>query len=90
MKCPHCGHKTGCLQFMLTVMNPWKIRCPKCAKVYSIGKKGNLILLAGVIIAAGIGIGIYDKSLLLIGGAALVFGALIEYLIWALDEPVAK
>ena len=66
------------------------LRCPKCAKTYSIGRKGNFILLLGVMAAAGIGFAIFDKSLLLIGGVACVFGALIEFLIWALDEPVAK
>ncbi len=90
MKCPHCGHKVSCFQFLLTVINPWKMRCPECAKAYSIGKTGNLILLFGVIVAAGIGLGIYDKSLWLIAGAGCAYGALIEILIWAFDEPVKK
>ncbi len=90
MKCPHCGHKIGCFRFMLTVINPWRMRCSKCSKNYSIGKKGNLVLLLGAVVAAGIGLAIYDKSLMVIAGAGCVYGALIEYLIWAIDEPVKK
>ena len=90
MKCPHCDHKTGLVRFAMTVMNPWKIRCPKCSGRYSIGKKGNTILLIGALVGAGVGIGIYDKSVLTICIAGCVLGLLLEYLIWAMDEPVRK
>ena len=90
MKCPHCDHKIGFFRFMLTVVNPWGIRCSKCAKTYSIGRKGNLILLVSAAAATVMGLAMFNQPIPIIAGAALGFGALIEYLIWALDEPAKK
>ena len=71
-------------------MNPWRIRCAKCAKLYSMGRKGNLILLIGAIIGVFIGFALVGHSLPMMVGVIIGFGALAEFLIWALDEPVKK
>ena len=90
MNCPHCGHKVGCIHFMLTVINPWKIRCAKCSEVYSIGKTGNRILLFGVIIAAAIGVAMamLELPIWVMAVGAGIFGAAIEAAIWAKDTAV--
>lgn len=88
MKCPHCAHKQRMLKFIMTLMNPWRIRCSQCNKHHAIGRRGKGILVVGAFFGIALGFGIHDQPIWLIAVLACAYGATIEILIWAIDEPV--
>ena len=46
MHCPACGHQFGFLKSLL-IVNPFRIRCPSCGTVLTMGRFGAIFLAVG-------------------------------------------
>lgn len=100
MNCPHCNHKKPFGNFLVTVANPFKIKCTECEGYFSCGAlgKGLLVLLVAIGVVAGLMWDQLAEALPPIFGSgtftmfaiALAIGFVAELAVWAFDKPAPK
>lgn len=62
MLCPSCNHKFGFFRSLL-VVNPFRIQCPSCSAILTMGAWGALFLAVGFLLGFALGgVAMYMKE----------------------------